>query len=63
MEGKLFKLAVGKVFQRGRALDWLTTVIDEGREELQHQHSTEREVEPWDMSCRIAFLVVITPRR
>jgi hypothetical protein len=62
-EGKLFKLPVGKVFERGQALDWLNTVIEEGREELQNQHATEREVEAWDMSCRIAFLVEITPRR
>jgi hypothetical protein len=62
-EGKVFKLAVGRDFQREQALDWLSTVIDEGREDLEAQHALEREVEAWDMSCRIAFLVEITPRR
>jgi hypothetical protein len=62
-EGKLFKLAVGKDFKREQALDWLDTVIDEGRDDLEAQHAAEREVEAWDMSCRISFLVEITPRR
>jgi hypothetical protein len=56
-EGKLFKLAVGKAFDRQQALDWLDAVIEEGRSELADQHASEREVEAWDMCCRIAFLV------
>jgi hypothetical protein len=63
LEGKLFKLAVGKVFERQQALDWLDNVIEEGREDLHQQHAPEREVEAWDMSCRIAFLVEIASRR
>ena len=59
-EAKLFKLAVGSVFERERSLDWLSAVIDDGRAELGDQHSLEREVEAWDMSCRIAFLLEIT---
>jgi hypothetical protein len=58
-EAKLFKLAVGKVFERKQALDWLSTAIDNGRAELESQHALEREVEAWDMSCRIAFVVEI----
>jgi hypothetical protein len=53
-------LAVGKVFARESALDWLSTAIDDGRRELDAQHALEREVEAWDMSCRIAFMVAIT---
>jgi hypothetical protein len=53
-------LAVGKVFEREQALDWLTTAIDDGRAELEAQHALEREIEAWDMSCRIAFMVAIT---
>lgn len=59
-EGKLFKLAVGKDFDRQQCLDWLNTVIDEGRSELVDQHAWEREIETWDMACRIAFWVEIT---
>ena len=38
-------LAVGKVFEREQALDWLTTAIDDGRAELEAQHALEREIE------------------
>jgi hypothetical protein len=58
-EAKPFKLAVGKVFDRAKTLDWLSTAIDDGRAELESQHALEREIEAWDMSCRIAFLVAI----
>jgi hypothetical protein len=37
--------------------------VNEGRVELECQHATEREVEAWDMSCRIRFLLEIVPRR
>jgi hypothetical protein len=59
LEGKLFRLAVGKDFDRKQVLDWLNTVINDGRAELEDQHALEREVEAWDMSCRIAFMVEI----
>jgi hypothetical protein len=58
-EGVLFRLAVGKTSDRGPALDWLDNVIEEGRTDLMDQHASGREVEAWDMSCRIAFLVEI----
>jgi hypothetical protein len=62
-EAKLFMLTIGKAFTRERAMDWLDSTIDEGRVELECQQATEREIEAWDMSCRIAFLVEIAPRR
>ena len=63
-EAKLFTLAVGKVVvTREQAPDWLDSTIDEGRSELNDQHATEREVEAWDMSCRIAFSLEIASSR
>jgi hypothetical protein len=62
-EAKLFTLTVGKAFTREQAMDWLDSTIDEGRVELECQHATECEVEAWDISCRIAFLLEIAPRR
>ena len=59
MEGKLFRLAVGATFHQEQALDWLDNVIEEGRTELILQRATEQEVEAWDMSCRISFLLEI----
>ena len=59
-EGKLFRFAVGKVgFARDQVHGWLDTVIDDGRAELEAQHALNREIEAWDMSCRIAFMVEI----
>jgi hypothetical protein len=57
-EGKLFRLAVGKS-AGDQVYGWLNAAIDEGRAELEAQHALEREIEAWDMSCRIAFLVQI----
>jgi hypothetical protein len=59
-EAVLFKNATGHVVcERQRALDWLNKAIKTGRTDLQSQHALVREVEAWDMSCRIAFLVAI----
>jgi hypothetical protein len=59
-QAQLFKLAMGNVvFERKQALDWLNAAIDKGRSELESQHAFEREIEAWDTSCRIAFLVAI----
>jgi hypothetical protein len=59
-EAQLFKIAIGNlVFEREQALDWLNAAIQKGRSELQSQHAFEGEIEAWDMSCRIAFLVAI----
>ena len=58
-EARQFKSSVGGVFERQQALDWLRNVIDDGRSKLHSQHASEREIEAWDMSCRIAFMVSI----
>jgi hypothetical protein len=55
----LTKLAAGKTFGRSQKLDWLDNVIEEGRTDLIDQHATEREVEAWNMSCPIAFLLEV----
>jgi hypothetical protein len=59
-EAVLFKIATDQaVCERQRALEWLNKAVETGRTDLQSQHALEREVEAWDMSCRIAFLVAI----
>ena len=34
--------------------------IDDGRAELQAQHALEREVDAWETSCRIMFMMQIS---
>jgi hypothetical protein len=58
-EAKLFRLAVADSFQRQQALDWLNAAIDDGRAELEAQHALEREIDAWDLSCRIMFMLVM----
>ena len=60
-EGKFFRLAVKRAgYSQDRLYGWLNSVVYDGRAELEAQHALEREVEAWDMSCRIAFLVEIS---
>jgi hypothetical protein len=60
-EGKSFRLAVKRAgYARERVYGWLNSVVYEGRAELEAQHALELEIEAWDMSCRIAFMVEIT---
>jgi len=58
-EARLFVLALGKDFRHDLAVDWINTAIEEGRGNLLAQHALDREVEAWDMSCRIIFMVMI----
>jgi hypothetical protein len=59
-EAKMFRLATRGVYERQQMFEWLDTVIEDGRAELVAQHALEREIEAWDMSCRIMFLVTLT---
>ena len=58
-EAKMFRLATGDIYQKQQALDWLNTAIDDGRAQLEAQHALEREIERWDISCRIMFWVML----
>jgi hypothetical protein len=58
-EARLFKSSVGKGYGRSQALDWLCEAVAVGRTDLSSQHAQEREIDAWDMSCRIAFMVAI----
>ncbi|MDH6263531.1 hypothetical protein [Bradyrhizobium sp. BR13661] len=58
LEAKLFRVSrSGKGPDYFQALEWLQAVVDEGRSELQPQHAFDRELEAWEMSCRIAFMI------
>jgi hypothetical protein len=58
-EAELFLRGVGKGFRHHQAVTWINAAIEEGRNELQAQRAIEREINAWDMSCRIMFMVVI----
>jgi hypothetical protein len=58
-EAKLFVLSAGNDLAHHQAVAWINAVIEEGRSELQTQRAIEREIEAWDMSCRIMFMVMI----
>jgi hypothetical protein len=59
-EAKLMLLALGKRFEQSQAIGWLNTVIEEGRAALLAQRAIYREIEAWDTSCRIMFLITIS---
>jgi hypothetical protein len=60
-EAKLYRLATAGLHERRAALDWLNTAIEGGRADLEAQQTSEREVNAWDMSCRIMFWVMLGP--
>jgi hypothetical protein len=60
-EAKLYRLATAGVLERRLALYWLNAAIEDGRADLEAQQALEREVNAWDMSCRIMFWVVLSP--
>jgi hypothetical protein len=62
-EVKLMLLALGKPFELNQAMGWLNTVVEEGRADLRVQRAIDREIEAWEMSCRIMFLVTISASR
>jgi hypothetical protein len=58
-EAKVMLLAHAGFDQR-QAVGWLNTKMQEGRANLIAQRATEREIEAWDLSCRIMFMVRIS---
>jgi hypothetical protein len=58
-EARLFKSAVGKGYGRSQALARLGEAVAFGRTELTSRHIPEDEIDAWDMSCRIAFMLAI----
>ena len=58
-EARLFKSAVGKGYGRSQALAWLGRVVAVGRSDLATKQTQEREIDAWDMSFRIAFMVAV----
>jgi hypothetical protein len=62
-EARLMLLALGKQFEQSHAIGWLNTAVDDGRIDLLAQHAIDSEIDAWDMSCRIMFLVTISSSR
>jgi hypothetical protein len=58
-EARQFKSVVGKGYGRSQALAWLGKAVAAGRADLAAQRAQEREIDAWDMSTRIAFMVAI----
>jgi hypothetical protein len=59
-EAKLMSIALGKQFGRSKAIGWLNTAVEKGRADKLVQRGTDREIDAWEMSCRIMFLVTNT---
>jgi hypothetical protein len=58
-EAGLMLRAFGKQFEQSKAIGWLNNAIEKGRAALLAQRTIDREVDAWEMSYRIMFLVTI----
>jgi hypothetical protein len=58
-EAHLFRLALRQDWQHQAAIDWINTAIEDGRIELEAQHALDREIDAWDMSARIMFMLLV----
>jgi hypothetical protein len=58
-EAELMLLALGKQFEHSKAIGWLNIAVEKGRSRLSMQR-IDREIDAWEMSCRIMFLVKIS---
>jgi hypothetical protein len=62
-EAKLMLVALGKRCERSQVISWLDRVIKQGRASLVEQGAVDREVDAWEMSCRIMFMVKVSAAR
>jgi hypothetical protein len=58
-EARLMLIALGKQFERSKAIGWLNTAVEKGRADKLVQRAIGREIDAWEMSCRIMFAVTI----
>ena len=59
-EARLMMIALGKQFERSKAIGWLNTAVEKGRADKLVQRVIDREIDAWEMSCRIMFVITIT---
>jgi hypothetical protein len=59
-EARVMLIALGKQFERSKAISWLNTAVEKGRADKWGQRAISREIDAWEMSCRIMFVVTIT---
>jgi hypothetical protein len=62
-EAGLMLSAFGRQFEQAQAVGWLNTAIDKGRAAKSMLRVIDREIDAWDMSCRIMFMVTIFASR
>ena len=53
-------IAFGKQFEQSEAIGWLNSAVEKGRIDKSIQRTFGREIDAWEMSCRIMFVVTIT---
>jgi len=62
-EANLFVMATRGDVGPYAHLDWLNEAVENGRRELEAQRALDAELEAWDMSCRIMFMLALRKAR
>lgn len=58
-EAGLMLIALGKKFDKTKAIGWLNTAVEKGRAAKLRRRRIDCEIDAWEMSCRIMFVVTM----